>query len=253
MKQLRMASVVVDFWMGKALELAEEAVQQGHFDPLGAKQSCVAGLAYLNENQSLLAKKYPGFELDELEGLPGLCDRISDARRSVADGRHWRDPNATAQVATALASRRKLLAVAQALSISGKVPTLSVARIRSGRGQVDQLQDVLALVVLLSPHQKAVEVLCGQGALDSARRAAKSAQEALGTQVSVSPQTRKSADLRDRYATLIIQGHDRLRAAVAAISSYRKAAQIVAPLSTRAPKKSKALPGAPDAPAANPS
>ena len=143
--------------------------------------------------------------------------------------------------------------VADALSTSGLINPNAVARIRSGKGNQDAVQDVGALVVLLTPHEAAVEVLHGKGALSAANQAATAAQRALGTPTGVSLATREAADLRDRYATLIVQGHDRLRAAVAAVSSFKKATQIVGPLARRTTKKSKAMPVAPDAPAMNPS
>ena len=82
---------------------------------------------------------------------------------------------------------------------------------------------------------------------------AKAAQVSLGTKKRVTPESRKAADLRDRYATLLIQGHDRLRAAVAAVSSYRKAAEIVGPLARPQKRKVKSVPATPDEPVINPS
>jgi len=52
----------------------------------------------------------------------------------------------------------------------------------------------------------------------------------LGGTGAETPESRKAANRRDRLATLVVLRHDRMRAAVAAVTSYREAPSLVPPL-----------------------
>jgi hypothetical protein len=224
-------SVIPDALMVKAMNLQPGEVLKLFFDPMNASKACDGGLTYLEKRVDVLETKYPGFDLDELRGLPELCKRVSKGQRAVEMMRGVRTINAVELTAIALAWRRKLMPIAESLAANGKVDGKTVARIRSGSGNVDNVQDVIDLVPLLKRFEATVTETCGEGALASAEAAANEALEAMGHRPIDREALLNEADLRDRYATLIVRGHDRLRAAVAALSSFSNAEFVVTPLS----------------------
>lgn len=244
MKAKKEEVVVGDVLKLQAESIPAEAVQQGlRIDPLTAKRAFNAGIAIVSENQVELKRLFPGANLEEIFALPVLCDRFAVANSNAISSRRIKPPSAARPlIATALLWRRKLMSVAQTLVANGKVDAVAVARIRAGRGPLDGVTDVVALVALLKPFPDVIEVTCDASALSQASSAATAALSALGSEAA--PDT-AAIDLRDRYATLIARGHDRLRVAVAVLRSYREAAEVVGVLTKHAPRKLKVVPPAP--------
>ena len=85
------------------------------------------------------------------------------------------------------------------------------------------------LVDLLTPMKAAAESVLGAGALANASAAAKAALAAIG---SVGEDNSEEGDQRDRLATIVTQLHERLRSAVAAVTSYNEALSLVPPLAS---------------------
>ena len=219
----------VDGLLEAALELRPKEVVRLAFDPLTAKGACRDGLAKLKPHRTELSRASPGFDLSELESLPSLCDRLIAEQRKVQLA--ISGPSAAAALPAAQVWRRKLLPLAQSLAEAGTLDGASLARILKGVGVSDQLQDVLDLVGLLAPRRALVEAAHGSGALAQAEDAARKAVAALGKGKAPTEEVGVAAELRDRYATLITRRHDRLRAAMAALTSYRGVEQLVPSLS----------------------
>ncbi len=200
-----------DVLLEAAQALRPREVTQLSFDPLQAKHAVSDGLKALQKHRAALQRSYPGFVLAELEVLPELCDRIAEQQRVVQKAS---SAGAVAEVASpAQLWRRQLLLIATGLSLGGGVDARSLAAIERGSGLADNLRDVLDLAVLLAPHRTKVEALHGPGALAKAEQAARTALDALGGGTDRSVLVKDAAALRDRYATLVVLRHDRLRAA----------------------------------------
>ena len=71
------------------------------------------------------------------------------------------------------------------------------------------------LCELLLPHLTAVEALAGPGAMTQAAAAAEAAKQLLGHARVDSGALEEAIELRDRLATLVLHGHDRMRVYVA--------------------------------------
>lgn len=225
----------VDVWLQKARKLDPKAVQQLTFDPVFAKASLREGLKQLGKWRTQLQKNHKGFKLDELDALLELVDRVIVQQRIVqtaVSGRALKDV-----FPAALEWRRKLLPFAQSLAAAGLIDSARVESIVKGQGPVDNVTDVADLVALLRPQNKRVEAMFGAGALNHAENASTEALAALGVSRKPSVEVEAAAELRDRYATLVVLGHDRLRAALAAVTSYREAGALVPPLSSGAKAK----------------
>lgn len=214
--------------MAQALRAAE--VKQLRFVLLDAKSATRDGLRRLEKYAAVLARDYRGFDLPALRRLPELCDRAIAQQRIVQKA--TRAAALEVVLPPAQVWRRKLLTLAQSLSESGAVDARKLAPIAAGLGALDNVQDVLDLVKLLTPHEAKVEAIHGAGALGLAERAAKAAFEVLGAGRGDSDAVEDAADLRDRYATLILRLHDRLRAALAAVTTYADASTLVPPLNS---------------------
>ncbi len=229
-----------DVLLAAAMALKPKEVSRLAFDPIGAKAACRDGLTALKKFRSELQKNYKGFELDAFDELLALCDRTREQQRIV---QKTTTTGTLAQLLPAVfAWRRKLLPLAQSLAESGEISIREVNAISKGSGNADQLSDVADLVALLTPLKAKVESMVGAGALSQALAASSAANEALGAGRAPTEAASDAAELRDRYATLIVLRHDRLRAAVAAVVGYREAEARVPPLADRTRTKTIAPP-----------
>jgi hypothetical protein len=211
----------------EAAGLNKREVQQLGFDPLVAKRACRKGLEFVDEHQKGLARDHRGFDLAALRELPELCDLVLQAQRDTQRLRK-RGGDVLTELNTALAWRRRLLGLAQSLSeAGGSVDPRELRKIETGKGSTDNVQDVLDLAALLAPVKAAVDAAHGADALTRAQAAASAALFALGGTGAETPESRKAAERRDRLATLVVLRHDRLRVAVAAVTSFREAASLV--------------------------
>ena len=218
---------IADALLTAAAALQKREIQQLGFDPLVAKRACRTGLETLDEYASVLVKGHKGFDLDELRALPTLCDLVLAAQRETMTLRKLGGDDAVL-LSNALTWRRRLLGLAQSLAEKGgAVDPRELRKIESGKGPTDNVQDVIDLVKLLKPAKAAVEAAHGDDALAIAEATAREAIAGLGGTGGETPQSRKAADRRDRLATLVVLRHDRLRSAVAAVTSYRQAAALV--------------------------
>ncbi len=213
-----------------ALALAQGDVSRLTFEPLAAKRQCSTALNRLAKFRGELQRDYPRFKLAEFDALPELCDRIRAQQYELKVAPRPNEGMLAARAPAALGWRRSLLSLAAAFSETGLVSPPQLAGIKQGKGLVDNLHDVIDLVTLLTPLRARVEAALGKGALTEARAAAVRAID-----VAVAPRRRSDealavAALRDRYATLVVTRHDRLRAAFAAVVGYREAGLQVPPL-----------------------
>lgn len=221
-----------------ALSLSAKEVQPLRFDPLDAKRALQKGQKALSKHTRRLKAEFPGFDLDSFAQGPELCDRVRQQQRNVAQ--RVTATGSIAQILTAVRHRKALMPLAQSLASVGKLPIAEVDKIARGRGQSDQVQDVAELTALLTPLKAVVEATLGAGVLE---RAAQAAAAALGAQGTIANEDEESADLRDRYATLVARVHERMRTAAAAVTSYNEAVFLVPSLTSPA-SGSKAEPDA---------
>lgn len=252
MKAKNSDSVIGDVLVKRAADLPQSAVQPHlHIHPVLAKRAFTAGLAFLAEHDAEISKRYPGLELEELRSLPALCDRLGDAQHAVGGESPIHSKASRALFAAGLRWRRKLMPVAATLAANGKLDQDALAEVRAGNGTADNLRDVIDLVELLQPHNALVELACGHSALAEATTAARAALDAMGSQTTSTAERRRAIDVRDRIATVVLMGHDRMRVAVALMSSIRHAINLVGPLSRRGTRRIKVL--SPVEPVVNPS
>lgn len=234
-----------DVLLAAALALKPREVIQLSFDPLQAERAINKALLALKKYRSELLRNYRGFDLSEFDALPEICERIAVQQRIV---QKLSGGGVLAQLAPAAHEwRRQLLPVAVGLSVTRLIDPTDVADIERGTGTQDNLRDVLDLVELLTPHRAKVEALYGKDALSKAAQAARAAIDALAGLKGSAEQVAEAAGLRDRYATLLVERYDRLRAAFAAVVSYRDAVSHAGPLADgrSISKKGDALPVAP--------
>lgn len=224
------AHKVEDVLLVRAQALAKAEVVKLRFDPLLAKGACHAGLTYLAPYRELLDSRH--FDSVLLDGLPALCDRIVEVQNTLAKTRTQGKTKVTDVVDAALAWRRKLMPIAEALGANEKLDSAELERIRSGVGAVDNVTDVIDLTALLESHRSKVFEICGPSALNLAQESARAALQVLRLGSPDTEATRQAAELRDRYATLVERGHDRLRVAVATLTSFSEAEEIVKSLNS---------------------
>lgn len=233
-----------DALLTAALAIPRKEVRKLSFDLNFAKGQLRVGLQRAEKFRAELKKLYPGIEFDELLETLELCDR------AIAQQRIVQKANSSGSIAErvneALSWRRRLLPAAQILAESGLVNARALAAIVGGKGVNDNVRDVIDLVKLLAPQKAQVEKMLGTGAIDSAAAAAEAAVQSLSNGAAPSKDIEEAAELRDRYATLIVQRHDRLRAAFAVLVSYREAEQLAPPLIDGSRGKA-AAPAAPSA------
>ena len=233
-------SVVGDALLFLANSIRAEDIIQLAFDPQHVKVICGEGLSFLDRHRAALQKDYPTLELAELDALPELCDRILRAQRETDNLRREENP-ARELTGDALEWRRRLLPLADSLVADHALDVSVVDGIRAGRGVVNQVQDVIDLTHALEPHEAVVAAAFGKGALAKARTAADAAIKSRGAKSQSKTEATASADLRDRYATMVIQRHDRLRVVVALVSSFKQAQRVVAGLRRAGRRKAKTL------------
>jgi hypothetical protein len=232
-----------DWLFDLAMDLRIKEIIQLSFDPATAKAACSDGLKRLSKYRVTLKKRFPGFALAQFDALPELADRLAAQQRFVQKAVSGGVVGEL--VPAALAWRRQLLPFAQTLAAKGDLDAREVAAIAAGAGTSDNLRDVLDLVKLLTPLKSKVESLLGAGALAAAQEATEAALGSLSTGRGASEAVQQAADLRDRYATLLVRWHDQLRAAFAAVVGYRDAGALVPPLVDGSRAKKEATPAAP--------
>lgn len=232
-----------DVLLKAANDLREKEVSQLSFDPATAKAAVSDGLKRLAKHRAALKKGHPAFDQTEFDSLPELADRVAAQQRLVQKAVSG---GVVAElVPAALEWRRALLPFAQSLAARGQLDAREVAAVAAGSGTSDNLRDVLDLVKLLTSQKSKAESALGAGALSQAQSAAEAALGALSSGRGASEAVEAAADLRDRYATLLSRRHDRLRAALAAVTSYREAGSLVPPLVDGVRKKQPATPASP--------
>ncbi len=208
----------VDAIDSAAAALSKAEVKQLQFDPLLGKRAGDVGLKKLKPYRKELARDYKAFDLEELDELPVIADRLRAEQRKVqmaSDAAGTLD-----SILSALGWRQQLLPIAQGLAKAGRIDQKRLDAIARGTGQTDNVQDVLDLVAVLTAHQAAVEGIAGPGSLASATTAA---NLALGKQGTTGEGDPHAAQRRDRYATLFVKRYDRLRVAYAAVTSFADA------------------------------
>lgn len=206
-----------------ALALPRSEVSRLKFHPLMARRICRTALNVLERHRETLASDYPGFVLEEFDALPELCIRVGELQYHANRSTRATVGELAKRTPQVFAYRRELLNIARSFAARGLVDRKTVTRISKGRGKVDNLTDVLDLVLLLTPHKAKVELILERGVLTAAKTAADEALSLIGVGRGPDDAMLETADLRDRYATLVERRYDRLRVALAAVLGLREA------------------------------
>jgi len=243
-------AVIGDALLMLTEKLKQAEVLQLRFDPQLAKRGILRALEWVQQQRPEIEKRYPGFDLPALESLPELCDRTSAVQRAHDALSSVRDGANREMIREAMAWRRKLIPLADTLAANAKISAEVVAHIHSGRGTQDNVSDVLALVEVLAPHAQLVNAACGEDALIEAKKVATATLTRIGKASRDLLAIRAAAALRDRYGTVVFQGHERLRVLVAAMTSMKESEAIVGSLAPRSrkPKVSDAISDEPNQP-----
>ncbi len=229
-----------------SIDRAAAAIARGDvvrlaFDPLEAKHSVNTGLKVIEKHRATLSKNFPGFNLDELDELPEIFERLRAAQLLVHQA--GQPSNVLSLVKRALAYRRELISFARTMAERALVDVRELTKIEAGSGQSDNLDDVKRLAKLLEPVRARVDAAIEAGILELANQ---SAVDALAAQGGGTADLSTLTERRDRLATLVVQRHDRVRAAMAAVTSMNEAM-------TRIPALLQGRPTVKPAPAPQPS
>lgn len=231
-------AVVEDVLKLKALALDKARVRALWFDPEIGKRTCSSALRLIDLHSAKIEKEHPGFVLEEFRALPTICERIMTIQEELESMRARQLGVTNERVQESLEWRRRLVPLAETLAAIGKVNANEVAAIRQGsHGSSDNVRDVPRLVKLLRAHPEAVAGTLGKGALEKAHEVATRVIESLSTGSPIDAWVQEMTDLRDRYGTLVSEGHERMRLAVAVVFSLKEAEQIVDSLRPRGVRK----------------
>lgn len=221
-----------------AAAIAKGDVVRLQFDPLDAKHSMNTGIKVIEKYRATLKKNFPGFDLDEIDELPEIFERLRATQLLVH--RAGQPSNVLSLVKRALGYRRELINFARAMAERALVDVRELTKIEEGSGQTDNLDDVKRLAKLLEPVRARVDAAIEAGILELANQ---SAVDALAAQGGGTADLSTLTDRRDRLATLVVQRHDRVRAAMAAVTSMNEAmARIPALLQGRPSTKAEPAP-----------
>ena len=207
-------------YLPKAQALADTAVVTYRLDPLLARHNVQRGLEALAPHLTALRKALPLLDWAALLELPLLAQAVVFAAAQVQGS-----ARATGEIAAlmneAAELRRKLLGTADYLVLGGALKAAEIAKIRSGRGPVDQARDCIQLAALF---RKQPAALSGQTLVKAAdvARASELGTELLdrlqprrarGSRQKDDPAKAAAVAARDRLATLLWLRHGDLRRA----------------------------------------
>ncbi|MGV3625159.1 MAG: hypothetical protein ACO1OB_30375 [Archangium sp.] len=226
--QKKSSAKKLDSIQAAAAALAKGDVVRLAFDPLEAKWALSTGLKALAKHRAALKKNFPGFDLAALDETGEIAVRLRKAQDAVHSA--GQPKNVLSLVQRALGFRRQLIGVARSLAERALIDVRVLTKIEDGTGQTDNLNDIEKLAKLLEPVRARVDAALEAGILELANSAA---AEALGAQGDGAEDLSTLTDARDRLATLVVQRHERMRAAMAAVTSMSEAVNRVPSLTGR--------------------
>ncbi len=214
-------------FLDAARALPKADVERLAIDPAVAYHNVKAGVDAVLAREADV-RKLPGIDLRELRELPPLCLGLSFAALQIDRNS---DGQTRALLREAATLRRTLMTGAEALAAAGLLPAAAVAKIREGRGPLDQADDCVALSALFRKHAPALRGKTAVTAADT-KRAAEVGTE-LRTRLKPVRARRpgeSEAELRDRFWTLLVRGYDKLWRAGAFVYGRREIDERVPPL-----------------------
>lgn len=164
------------------------------------------------------ARKLPEADVDAITKIPTFAAALLYAERllSIIVPKKSDHPK---RMLRARQLRHLFLLQAEAAAVLDLVPEEAVQRIRAGRGSIDMVEDVIALVALYRRHEAdlAGRTLATPELLDEAERLAATLQAELRP-VAAKPKARaideelaQASDMRNRMWTLLVSAHAELQ------------------------------------------
>lgn len=196
--------------------LPKNSILPYRMDPVLAYHNAQQGLDAIAPYRAELRKALPLLDHKLVFDLSALCQAVLFAHRQ-AEEKPRSDGELGRLIDEGSKLRALLLSTADALALSGVVPAQAVAKIRSGKGFIDMAQDCIELSALYRKYPGAttqqklvrseqIERAGEVGTVLLGRLKPQGGRKKTATQ-------RQSAEIRDRLATLLWQGHRELRRA----------------------------------------
>lgn len=203
-----------------------------------AHRNVVIGANAVLAHESVIRNELPKIDIQQLRTLPELS--ISVVYATTQLDRHLPSKEVSELLTRARDFRTLLLVTAESLAHAKIFEAREVAKIRSGRGDIDAAKDCIELAALFVKHAPALR---GKTPVTSAQ--VKEAA-AVGTQLiallkpskvktpkKVKQEAAEARDIRDRLWTLLDERHDKLRRVGAYLFGVRELDGHVPALQTR--------------------
>jgi len=196
-----------------AQKLAPSEVESPRLEVALALHNVKLGVAAVTPFAARIKAELPKVSLADLLALPDLAEALLYAQSQIVVP--VSSPDRPEQLRRLRELREPMLLIAEGLALLGLLPMERVKQIRSGTGSYDAAKDGIALEALYREHQAK---LAGKQPFSSAQldEIARLGSELVrditprgGRPKSVEPSA--SADLRDRFATLLCRRHAELR------------------------------------------
>ncbi len=208
------AKVKLSSWEKAARALPKGEVKQHRFDVGLALRNAQVGLGSVRTALAEQRVTLPGFRFAECEEIIDILSAVDDVLRAV----HAATPT-TSGVMPSLSAvstdREQLLSLARTWATLGHVEPAKVRRIERGKGARDQVQDVLALVDLLSGLDQGPALPVSTAQLEAMRARAQATLGRVGAKPVRGAALKAQADFADRLSTLAFARYERVRAAAA--------------------------------------
>lgn len=203
-----------------------------------AHRNIAAGVAAVLSLEDIVKDELPKIDIEALRSLPDLSMSVVYAATQL--DRHTPSKEVLELLRRARDLRNLLLVTAESLAYAKIFQAREVAKIRSGRGDIDAAKDCVELAALFVKHGPAL-----RGKTPVTPEEIKEAQE-VGEKLLTLLKPKKvklpqkvheeeavARDHRDRLFTLLVEGHDRLRRVGAYLFGVRDLDMRVPALQTR--------------------
>lgn len=199
-----------------AQALPAASVLTTRIDPDLAIVNVETGMKVVADHVRAILDHFPRVDLTALQALPEIALAFKYAAL-----RAEQDVPAESQIAAkqseARALRAKLLTTAKALAENGLIPQAEVAVIATGSGSRDRAEDCVALATLFRNYEATIagkhsitpEMVDQSAAVGSWLVAHLRPGDAPNRPVL---EPRASVEIRNRFGTLLVNGHDKLQA-----------------------------------------
>lgn len=199
-----------------AQALATASILTTRVDPDLAIVNVETAMHVVVEHANDIAVHFPKVNLAALEALPEIAFALKYAALR-AEQEVPAESQMAAKLSEAREVRARLLSAAKALAENGLVPAAEVAAIAAGKGVRDRAEDCVALAALFRNHATAIAgkhpittELIDQAAAVGSWLVANLRPANAPNPPAAGP--RAAVEIRNRFATLLVHGHNKLEA-----------------------------------------